>query len=150
MRKHELKQLIKEQILAEMEYVSSMKKPWAVKWVKGQGWTYIDDKNNDMFLLWNNADDPLYFEIPLELSSWYSDEYLNSLTKLTPKDIPQFVKQDLPGLVHKSELESVASLLLNIFKSRVTIRSFKILNDYITFSLSKEELKYKGFIQNDK
>ena len=148
MKKYELKQLIKEQILAEVEAVSGIKKPWSINNISGKGWWYGNSKDVDASPIDYNSK-YFYFVIPLDFMWLHSDEYKDALAKLEPKDIPQFIKQDLRGLVKKADFDLAAQILTNIHRSKFTMHNFKINNSYITFKLDREELQKKGFI-NDK
>jgi hypothetical protein len=109
MKKHELKQLIKEQILTELEPVLSTKKPWTIEWMNGEGWSYVDHKNNDILPL--IYDDKYFtFEIPLEFMNWYTKDYVDNMLNMELKDIPQFIKQDLHHLVKGENFNSISSL----------------------------------------
>jgi hypothetical protein len=146
MKQSELKQLIKEQILTELEPVSGAKRPWSINYISGKGWWYGNSKDADAFPI-DYDSKYFYFDIPLDFTSIHSDEYNNTLAKLKPKDIPQFIKQDLRGLVKKADFDFAAQILINIYKSKFTMHNFRINNGYIAFKLDREELQKKGFIK---
>jgi hypothetical protein len=148
MKQSELKQLIKEQILTELVSVSGIKKPWSINYISGKGWWYGNSKDADAFPI-DYDSKYFYFAISLDFMWLHSDEYNDTLAKLEPKDIPQFIKQDLRGLIKKTDFDFAAQILTNIYRSKFTMHNFRINNDYIAFKLDREELQKKGFI-NDK
>jgi hypothetical protein len=137
-----------EHNIAELVSVSGIKKPWSINYISGKGWWYGDNKNENACPIENDSK-YFYFVIPLDFMWMHSDEYNDALAKLEPKDIPQFIKQDLRGLVKKATFDLIAQILTNIYKSKFTMYNFRIKNDYVAFKLDREELQKKGFI-NDK